>query len=92
MAEDMGVDVFPGFAGKDLIFRPDGSVGGIVTNDLGVDKDGSHKPGYQPGVELLAKVTLLGEGCRGSLSQVTCPTNTLLEFSVTSVFVCMPWL
>lgn len=75
MAEDMGVDIFPGFPGKNLIFRPDGSVGGVMTNDLGVDKDGIRKPGFQPGVELHARVTLLGEGCRGSLSQVHRPTT-----------------
>ena len=42
---------------------------GVATGDMGVARDGSHKPGFAPGMELLAKYTLFAEGCRGSLSQ-----------------------
>jgi electron-transferring-flavoprotein dehydrogenase len=67
-AEELGVDVFPGFPAADLVYD-DNKVAGIVTKDMGVAADGSQKPEYQPGVELRAQHTLLAEGCRGSLTQ-----------------------
>lgn len=67
-AEALGVEIFPGFAGAGVLYGPDGSVQGVVTNDVGVAKDGSHKPSYAPGMALAANVTLFAEGCRGSLS------------------------
>lgn len=69
-AEELGVDIFPGFAGKDVLSGPNESVAGVLTNDVGVDKNGIPKSNLQLGIELRAKATLLGEGCRGSLSQV----------------------
>ena len=67
-AEALGVQLFPGFPAADLIIE-DNQVKGIITGDFGVAKDGSHKPSYQPGLELRAPYTLFAEGCRGSLSQ-----------------------
>ncbi|GMH41111.1 hypothetical protein BSKO_09021 [Bryopsis sp. KO-2023] len=68
-AEELGVDVFPGFAGKDVLLNGDGGVKGIMTKEMGVGKNGVPKPDYEAGVEAKAKATLLGEGCRGSISQ-----------------------
>lgn len=68
-AEELGIDVLPGFAGKDIHYNEDGSVGGVVTNDFGIAKDGSRKDTYMPGMIIKAKQTVLSEGCRGSLSQ-----------------------
>lgn len=66
----MGVEIYPGFAGRDVLYDWDGAVVGVGTGDFGIAKDGSRKPTYTPGVDLTAKLTLFGEGCRGSLSEV----------------------
>src|SRR5262245_51683987 len=68
-AEALGVEIFPGFAAAEVLFDENGSVKGVATGDMGVARDGTHKPDYQPGMELHAKYTLLAEGCRGSLSE-----------------------
>jgi electron-transferring-flavoprotein dehydrogenase len=68
-AEALGVEIYPGFAAAEILYDDHGSVRGVATGDMGVARDGSHKPGYAPGMELLAKYTLFAEGCRGSLSQ-----------------------
>ena len=68
-AEAMGVEVYPGFAGAEVLFHEDGRVKGVATGDMGVARDGSHKDAYTPGMELHAKYTLFAEGCRGSLSK-----------------------
>jgi electron-transferring-flavoprotein dehydrogenase len=68
-AEALGVEIYPGFAAAEILFDEQGAVRGVATGDVGVAKDGSHKPDYQPGMELHAKYTLFSEGCRGSLSQ-----------------------
>src|SRR5262249_35741616 len=68
-AEALGVEIYPGFAATEVLFDDDGAVRGVATGDMGVAKDGSHKPEYQPGMELNAKYTLFAEGCRGSLSE-----------------------
>lgn len=68
-AEALGVEVYPGFAGAEVLYNEDGSVKGIATGDVGVLKDGSHGPAYQPGMELHAKYTLFAEGCRGHLGK-----------------------
>jgi electron-transferring-flavoprotein dehydrogenase len=68
-AEELGVDVFPGFAAAEVLFNEDGSVKGVATGDMGIGKDGAKKDSYAPGMELHAKYTLFAEGCRGSLSQ-----------------------
>ncbi|HEY8243404.1 MAG TPA: NAD(P)/FAD-dependent oxidoreductase, partial [Casimicrobiaceae bacterium] len=68
-AEALGVEIYPGFAAAEVLYDERGAVAGVATNDMGVAKDGSHRPDYQPGMELRAKYTLFAEGCRGSLSQ-----------------------
>jgi len=64
----MGVDILPGIAGDKIAFHSDGSVGGVITGDFGIAKDGSHKSTYQPGIQINAKQTIFTEGCRGSLT------------------------
>src|SRR5690606_912542 len=68
-AEKRGVQVFPGFPASEVLFDESGAVMGVATQDMGVAADGSHKPDYQPGMELHAKYTLLAEGARGSLTK-----------------------
>lgn len=68
-AEALGVEIYPGFAAVAPLYRDDGSLQGVVTGDLGIAKDGSHKPDYTPGMELHAKYTLIAEGARGSLAK-----------------------
>lgn len=68
-AEELGVEIYPGFAAAEVLYHEDGSVKGIATGDMGVARDGSHKDSYMPGMELHAKYTLLAEGARGSLTK-----------------------
>ncbi|MFD1788695.1 4Fe-4S dicluster domain-containing protein [Sphingomonas floccifaciens] len=68
-AEELGVEIFPGFAAAEVLFHEDGSVKGVATGDMGVARDGTHKPDYQPGLELHAKYTFLAEGVRGHLTK-----------------------
>lgn len=67
--EEMGVEVFPGFAASEVLFDDAGKVRGIATGDMGRTEDGGEGPNFEPGVELLATYTLFAEGCRGSLSE-----------------------
>ncbi|ATQ43484.1 electron transfer flavoprotein-ubiquinone oxidoreductase [Caulobacter mirabilis] len=69
-AEALGVEIYPGFAASDLVYREDGSVKGVVVGVVGVAKDGHHKPDYQPGMELHGKYVFIAEGVRGSLAKV----------------------
>src|SRR5499427_9376695 len=66
--EATGVNIFKEFGGAQLIYERDG-IGGVITEDKGVDKNGKPKDNYQPGYELRAKVTVLAEGTRGSLTK-----------------------
>ncbi|MEX0730199.1 MAG: electron transfer flavoprotein-ubiquinone oxidoreductase [Aquisalimonadaceae bacterium] len=68
-AEAAGVEVFPGFAAAEVLYHEDGAVKGVATGDMGILKDGSHGPHYEPGVELHARQTLFSEGCHGSLTK-----------------------
>lgn len=68
-AENLGVEVYPGFAASEILYNEDGSVKGIATGDMGVAEDGSHKASYTQGMELHAKYTLFSEGCRGHLGK-----------------------
>ncbi|MFW5681082.1 MAG: 4Fe-4S dicluster domain-containing protein, partial [Pseudomonadota bacterium] len=68
-AEAMGVEIYPGFAAAEILYDEDGRIVGVATGDMGIGRDGEKKDDYQPGMELRAKVTLLGEGCRGSLTK-----------------------
>jgi electron-transferring-flavoprotein dehydrogenase len=68
-AEGLGVDIFPGFAGAEVLYGTKGEVQGIATGDMGVARDGSHKKSYAQGIELRGKYTFIAEGARGSLAQ-----------------------
>ncbi len=68
-AEQLGVEVFPGFAASEVLYNEDGSVGGVITGDMGVGENGEPKDSYMPGMELRAKYTLFAEGCRGHLGK-----------------------
>jgi electron-transferring-flavoprotein dehydrogenase len=68
-AEALGVEIFPGFAATETLHDKHGAVVGVATGDMGVARDGTHKPTYQRGVELRAKYTLIAEGARGSLTK-----------------------
>ena len=67
-AEEIGVDIFPGYAASEVLYEGDRVVG-VATGDLGVGKDGEPTPNYMPGAELRARMTLFAEGCRGSLTK-----------------------
>ncbi|MDD2162022.1 electron transfer flavoprotein-ubiquinone oxidoreductase [Pseudomonas sp. MIL19] len=69
-AENLGVEIYPGFAAQEALINENGSVYGILTGDLGVDREGNPKEGYYtPGMELRAKYTLFAEGCRGHIGK-----------------------
>jgi len=68
-AEALGVEIYPGFAGCEVLYHDDGSVRGVATGDAGRHKDGQPGPNFQPGMELLAGYTLFAEGCRGQLGK-----------------------
>jgi electron-transferring-flavoprotein dehydrogenase len=68
-AESLGVEVYPGFAGSEILYHEDGSVKGVATGNMGVAKDGEPGPNFEPGMELHAKYTFFAEGVRGSLSK-----------------------
>ena len=68
-AEGLGVEIFPGFPASEVLYNEDGSVKGVVTQDMGLDKEGNKKDGFEPGMELNAKVTVFAEGCRGHLGK-----------------------
>lgn len=68
-AENLGVEIFPGFAAAEILYRDNGSVKGIATGDMGVSAAGEHKDSYMQGMELHAKYTLFSEGCRGHLGK-----------------------
>ena len=67
-AEELGVEIYPGFAAAELL-EENGRIVGVATGDMGVEKNGEHGANYQPGMELRATYTLFGEGCRGSLTK-----------------------
>jgi len=69
-AENLGVEIYPGFAAQEALIDEEGVVKGILTGDLGVDREGNPKEGmYTPGMELRAKYTLFAEGCRGHIGK-----------------------
>ena len=69
-AEGLGVEIFPGFAAAEILYNEDGSVEGVATGDMGVDREGNRKPDYQPGLELHARYTFFAEGARGHLTKI----------------------
>jgi electron-transferring-flavoprotein dehydrogenase len=72
-AEELGVEIYPGFAGAEVLYDAAGGVRGVATGDMGIGRNGEPTERYTPGVELIARETLFAEGCRGSL------TKTLIE-------------
>ena len=68
-AEQLGVEIFPGFPAQEVLYNEDGSVGGVITGDMGLDVDGNPKDSFMPGMELKAKYTVFAEGCRGHLGK-----------------------
>jgi len=68
-AEELGVEIYPGFAASEVLYTPDGSVKGVATNDLGISREGKPKDSFERGMEFHARVTLLAEGCHGSLTK-----------------------
>lgn len=68
-AENMGVEIFPGFAASEVVYGENGEVRGVVAGVMGLAADGSQKSEFEPGMELLAKYTLFAEGARGSLTK-----------------------
>jgi len=68
-AEELGVEIYPGFAASEVLYNEDGSVGGVATNDVGIAKDGSPKDSFERGMEFRAKCTIFSEGCRGHLAK-----------------------
>lgn len=68
-AEEVGVEVYPGFAASEILYKPDGSVQGVATNDLGISREGKPKDSFERGMEFHARITLFAEGCHGSLTK-----------------------
>jgi electron-transferring-flavoprotein dehydrogenase len=68
-AEGLGVEIFPGMAASALVYGEEGEVRGVVAGEFGLDKDRKPGPGYEPGMELLGRYVLIGEGVRGSLAK-----------------------
>jgi len=68
-AEALGVEIFPGFAAAEVLYDEKGSVKGVATGDMGVNRKGEHTDAFQPGIELHAKYTFFAEGCRGNLGR-----------------------
>ncbi len=67
--EEIGINVFPEFPGSEMLYDDQNNVIGVRTGDKGIDKDGRQKANFEPGIDLIAKVTVLGEGSRGSLTK-----------------------
>jgi electron-transferring-flavoprotein dehydrogenase len=68
-AEALGVEIFPGFSASKILYNNDGSVKGVQTGDMGIDKEGNQKDNFEPGIEIHGKVTVFAEGCRGHLGK-----------------------
>lgn len=68
-AEEVGVEVYPGFSASEVLYKSDGSVLGVATNDLGLGRSGKPKDSFERGMEFHARLTLFAEGCHGSLSK-----------------------
>ena len=68
-AENLGVEIFPGFAASKILYSEDNKVLGVQTGDMGIDKNGNNKDSFEPGININAKVTVFAEGCRGHLGK-----------------------
>jgi electron-transferring-flavoprotein dehydrogenase len=80
-AENLGVEIFSGFAATEILYNEKNEVIGVATGDVGIDKNGQKKTSYQPGIALHAKYTLLAEGARGSLTKTLCKKYHLQDAS-----------
>ena len=69
IAENLGVEIYPGFAASEILYDDQGKVRGVATNDMGLDANNEKKDSYEPGIELHAKTTVFAEGCRGHLGK-----------------------
>jgi electron-transferring-flavoprotein dehydrogenase len=67
-AEELGVNIFPGFAAAEVLYDDSGAVRGVATGDMGIGKDGEPTDNFEPGMELIGRQTVFAEGCRGSLT------------------------
>ncbi|MFO8085419.1 MAG: electron transfer flavoprotein-ubiquinone oxidoreductase [Desulfobacterales bacterium] len=87
LAEETGVNVFTGFAGKEILFdSSQRQVIGVRTDDKGLDKEGKPKANFEPGIDILAKVTVFGEGARGSLMKQLSEKLPIFEGKMPQVF------
>jgi electron-transferring-flavoprotein dehydrogenase len=87
IAEGLGVNIFPGFAGKEVLYGEDQkTIVGVRTGDKGLGPDGKPKSNFEPGIDLLAKVTVFGEGARGSLIKEISKKLDLFEGKMPQVF------
>jgi electron-transferring-flavoprotein dehydrogenase len=68
-AEEIGVEIYPGFAASEVLYKSDGSVRGVATNDLGISREGKPKASFERGMEFNARITMFAEGCHGSLTK-----------------------
>ncbi len=84
--EEAGINIFPEFPAAEILYDENDAVIGVRTGDKGIDKDGHKKPNFEPGVDLLAKVTVLGEGSRGSLAKQVMSRLGLMEGKEPQVF------
>ncbi len=78
-AEELGVEIYPGFAAAEVLYNDDGAVVGVATGDMGIDRAGHPTDQFTPGMELRARYTLFAEGCRGSLTKMLSERFNLRE-------------
>jgi electron-transferring-flavoprotein dehydrogenase len=84
--EEAGINIFPEFPAAEVLYDKNDRVIGIRTGDKGIDKEGKPKGNFEPGVDLLAKITVLGEGSRGSLAKQVIERLGLMEGKEPQVF------
>jgi len=68
-AENLGVEIFPGFAASKILYNSNNEIIGVQTGDMGLDKENNKKENFEPGINVIGKVTVLSEGCRGHLGK-----------------------
>ncbi|HCB14396.1 MAG TPA: electron transfer flavoprotein-ubiquinone oxidoreductase, partial [Gammaproteobacteria bacterium] len=78
-AEELGVEIYPGFAAAEVLYDDDGVVAGVATGDMGIDREGQPTGQFTPGMELRARYTMFAEGCRGSLTKLLLERFNLRE-------------
>jgi electron-transferring-flavoprotein dehydrogenase len=85
-AEALEVEIYPGFAAAEILYRDDGSVSGVATGDMGRTRAGEEGPNFAPGMELHARQTIFAEGCRGSLTKTLFERFDLRDDAETQVY------